>query len=57
MPNWWQQWAERIALILAEWWVESRGGSPGSAPPDGRVSDTPDAPQPPAPDANVPSDG
>lgn len=56
MPNWWQQWAERIALILAEWWVRSRGGSPGSAPPDGRAGDTPDAPRPPAPDANAPSD-
>jgi hypothetical protein len=42
MPNWWLQWAERIALVLAEWWMRS-GADGASAPP------APDEPVPKAP--------
>jgi hypothetical protein len=57
MPNWWMQWAERIALVLAELWTRSSaaGTGPGAAPADRPASSSPDAPDaPPAPDANPP---
>ena len=57
MPNWWMQWAERIALVLAELWARSRaaGTGPRAVPPDHPVNSSPDAPDaPPAPDANPP---
>ena len=56
MPNWWMQWAERIALVLAELWTRSRsddagGAGPGAAPPDHPANPSPDAPDaPPPPD-------
>jgi hypothetical protein len=52
MPNWWLQWAERIAFVLAEWWLRSRPGTAGKGP------GTPPADPPaelPHPDAPVPS--
>jgi hypothetical protein len=50
MPSWWLQWAERLAVIFAEWWLRSRPGATGGG------ADTPQADRPaePHPDATVP---
>jgi hypothetical protein len=32
MPNWWLMWAERIAAILAEWWLRSRPAGEADGP-------------------------
>ena len=59
MPNWWLQWAERIAVILAEWWLRSRAGGagegPGTLPGDRPAEFGLDAlaPSPPRPDADA----
>ena len=63
MSNWWTQWAERIALVLAELWTRSRsedagersagGVGPGAAPAD-RPENANLSDAPPAPDANAP---
>ena len=58
MPNWWTQWAERLALILAEWWRRPRSGgageSPGAAQPDHHTKPDLEVPNlPPAPDADA----
>jgi hypothetical protein len=47
MPTWWLQWAERIALALAEWWLRSRPGRAG----DG--AGLPPADRPAGPDVDV----
>lgn len=47
MPNWWLQWAARIARILAEWWLRARSGE-GAAPPEHHAEPDPDAQNQPA---------
>ncbi|MBA4191837.1 MAG: hypothetical protein C0467_27980 [Planctomycetaceae bacterium] len=58
MPNWWTQWAERIAPVLAEWWVRSRPGGASAAPdlpPPDHDNPASEASSPaPAPDPDVP---
>lgn len=57
MPNWWLQWAERIALVLAERWLQSSSNVRREGP-EGRHADSdPGAPTPgpaPAPDVTTP---
>jgi hypothetical protein len=53
MSNWWLQWAERIALLLAEWWLRARpnGGGQDTAPEERPAEPRPDGSEP---DAETP---
>ncbi len=54
MSNWWLQWAERIALVLAEWWMRSKSGegeAPDAVPPAPHAE--PDQDAPPGPGADM----
>ena len=59
MSNWWQTWAERIARILAERWLQSKSAGsnevPGSVPPDD--DSAPGESLEPSPEENKPVDG
>jgi hypothetical protein len=58
MPNWWLPWAERIARVLAEVWLQSRpAGGGGPAPPHPPGADpAPDAPPPAGAPGGAPRD-
>lgn len=53
MSNWWLQWAERIALVLAERWSRSLAAPRGEAP-EARDLDAGPAASDPAPDSLPP---